>query len=87
MTVNPKDGTTYMDCTGKFPVKSLNGMVTMFIMYNWSSNLIIAEPIANTKGETIIGVFREKIEYLMKRGFKPRFNIFDNIASKAIIKF
>ena len=86
MTVNPKDGTTYMDCTGKFPVKSFNGMVTMFIMFNWSSNSILAEPIANTKDETIIGVFREKIEYLTKRGFKSRFNILDNIASKAIIK-
>ena len=35
----------------------------------------------------IIDVFREKLEYLKKRGFKPRFNILDNIASKAIVKF
>ena len=62
-----------MDCTGKFPVKSLKGMVTMFIMYDWRSNLILAKPIANTKDETIIGVFREKLEYLKKRGFKPKF--------------
>ena len=87
MTINPKDGTTYMDCTGKFPVKSLDGMVTMLIMYDWSSNSILAEPIENTKDETIINAFREKIEYLRKRGFKPRFNILDNIASKAIIKY
>ena len=85
--IDPKDGTTYMDCTGKFPVRSLEGMVTMFIMYDWSSNSIQAEPIANTKDETIIEVFREKLEYLKKRGFKPRFNILDNIASKAIIKY
>ena len=85
--IDPKDGTTYMDCTGKFPVRSLEGMVTMFIMYDWSSNSIQAEPIANTKDETIIKVFREKLEYLKKRGFKPRFNILDNIASKAIIKY
>ena len=87
MAVNPKDGTTYMDCTGKFPVRSLDGMVTKFIMYDWSSNSILAEPIPNTKDETIIKVFREKLEYLKKRGFKPRFNILDNIASKAIVKF
>ena len=62
-------------------------MVTKFIMYDWSSNSILAEPIANTKDETIIGVFREKLEYLKKRGFKPRFNILDNIESKAIVKF
>ena len=42
-----------MDCTGKFPVRSLDGMVTMFIMYDWSSNSILAEPIENTKDEVI----------------------------------
>ena len=87
MTVNLNDGTTYMDCTGKFPVKSLDGMVTLFIMYDWSSNSILAKPIENTKDETIIAAFKEKIEYLTQRGFKPRFNILDNIASKAIIKY
>ena len=59
LTINPKDGTTYMDCTGKFPVRSLKGMVTQFIMYDWSSNSILAEPIANTKDETIIRVQQE----------------------------
>ena len=73
MTINPKDGTTYMDCTGKFPVRSLEVMVTMFIMYDWSSNSILAEPIESTKNDKIIEVFREKIEYLKKQGFKPRF--------------
>ena len=87
VSVNLKDGTTYMDCTGKFPVKSIDGKVTMFIIYDWSSNSILVEPIENTKDETIIKVFREKLEYLKKRGFKPRFNILDNIASKAIIKY
>ena len=87
MTVNLNDGTTYMDCTGKFPVKSLDGMVTLLIMYDWSSNSILAKPIENTKDETIIAAFKEKIEYLTQRGFKPRFNILDNIASKAIIKY
>ena len=84
MTINTKDGTTYMGCTGKFPVRLLEGMMTLFIMYDWSSNSILAEPIANTKDETIIKEFSEKLEYLKKRGFKSRFNILDNIASKAI---
>ena len=87
MTINLNDGTTYMDCTGKFPIKSLDGMVTLFIMYDWSSNSILAQPIENTKDETIIRAFKEKIDYLTQRGFKPRFNILDNIASKAIIKY
>lgn len=87
MSVNLKNGTTYMGCTGKFPVKSLDGIVTKFIMYDWSSNSILVKPIKNTKDETIIAAFKEKLEYLAKQGFKPRFNILDNIASKAIVKF
>ena len=87
MQMDMKDGTTYIDCTGKFPVRSINGMVTMFIKYDWSSNSILAEAISNTKDETIIKVFKENISYLTKRGFKRCFNILDNIASKAIIEF
>ena len=59
----------------------------MFIMHDWSSNSILAEAILNTKDKTIIKVFKEKLSYLTRRGFKPRFNILDNIASKAIIEF
>ena len=32
-------------------------------------------------------MFKKKLEYLSNRGFKPKFNILDNIASKAIVKF
>ena len=77
----------YMDYTGKFPVRSIDKMVTMFIMYDCSSKSILAEAILNTKDKTIIKVFKEKIKYLTKRGFKPRFNILDNIASKVTIEF
>lgn len=79
-----KDGITYMDYTRKFPVRSFNRMVTMFIMYNWNSNSILSEAIPNKKDKTIIREFKEKIKYLTNRGFKPRFNIFDIIiVSKA----
>ena len=86
-TIDPKNGTSHMDCTGKFPIRSLDGMVTIFILYDWSSNAILAEPIPNVKDETIIRAFKEKLEYLPSRGFKPKFNILDNIASKAIVIF
>ena len=42
MQIDMKDDTTYMDCTGKFPVRSVDGMVTIFIMYDWSLNSILA---------------------------------------------
>ena len=61
MTIDLKDGTTYMDCTGKFPVTLLDGMVTLFIMYDWISNSILAKPIENTKDKTIIRAFKDLI--------------------------
>ena len=38
----------------------------------------------DAKDESMIKAFKENIEYLGDRGFKPSFNIIDNVASKAI---
>ena len=32
--INTKDGTIYVDFTGKFPIRSMDGMVTIFIIYD-----------------------------------------------------
>ena len=79
-----KDSTIYIDLTGKFPVRSMDGMTTVFILYNWTSNVILAEPIEKAQNNTMARVFKEKITYLTKRGFKPSFNIIGNVASKAV---
>ena len=47
-------------------------------------NSILAKPVENTQSKMLVGVFKQQIEYLTKRGFKPTFNIIDNVASKAI---
>ena len=86
-TIDPKTGTVYTDFTGKFPVRSLDGMVTVFILYDWTSNAILADPVENTKDDTIVRVFKQRVKYLLKRGFKPKFNIMDNVASKAVQRF
>ena len=38
----------------------------------------------DAKHENMIRAFKENMEYLEGRGFKPSFNIIDNVASKAI---
>ena len=58
--------------------------MSVFVMYDWSSNAILATPVPDTKGETIIATFRDNITYLEARGFKPSFNIIDNVASEAV---
>ena len=39
------------------------------------------------KYESTIATFKENITYLTKGGFKPVFNIIDNVASKAFKKY
>ena len=43
--INHKDGTVYTDYTGKFPIRSMDGMTAIFIMYDWTSNVILAMPV------------------------------------------
>jgi hypothetical protein len=85
--VNNKDGTMYSDLTGNFPLQSLDGMMTILVIYDWTSNVILALPIKDAKDETLVSAFKTQVEYLAKRGFKPKFNIIGNVASKAIKKY
>ena len=58
--------------------------MTILIIYDWTSKAILALPIENAKDETLVKAFRTQVDYLHKRGFKPKFNIIDNVSSKAI---
>eukprot|EP00978_Attheya_sp_CCMP212_P029499 scaffold104960_cov29-Attheya_sp.AAC.2 len=82
--LDPKEGTIYADLTGNFPITSLDGTRAVFIMYDWTTNTILATPIKDAKAETIVDSFRKNIKYIKKRGFKPVFNIIDNVASRAV---
>ena len=82
--INKKDGTIYADLTGNFPITSMNGMQAVFIIYDWTTNAILATPIKYAKAETIVECFKQNVEYLSKRGFKPVYNIIDNVATNAI---
>ena len=55
-----------------------------FVMYDWTTKAILATPIKDATDESMMTAFKENIEYLAEGGFKPVFNIIDNIASKAI---
>ena len=81
--IDKKDGTIYVDNTGNFPITSIDGMKAVFILYDWTSNAILATPIATATDEQMIKAFKENLNYLTSRGFKPSFNIIDNVASKA----
>ena len=58
--VDTKDGTIYGDFTGTFPLRSIDGMTTIFVLYDWTTNAILLEPVENTKSETLVRIFRRK---------------------------
>ena len=47
--INKKEGTIYADLTGKCPITSMNGMQAIFIMYDWTTNAILATPMKDAK--------------------------------------
>jgi len=85
--VDAKDGRIYVDNTGNFPITSIDGMKAVFILYDWMTNAILATPIKTATDEEMIRAFQKNITYLTQRGFKPEFNVIDNVASKAIKKY
>ena len=83
-SIDKKDSTIYANLTGRFPITLIDGKQAMFIMYDWTMNTILATTIKDAKAETIVECFKQQIEYLAKRGFKPVYNVIDNVATNAI---
>ena len=82
--LEPKVGTIYVDYTGNFPIRSMEGNMAIFILYDWSSNAILATTVKTLKNETTVEAFKTNIEYLKKRNFKPVFNIIDMLQQKQL---
>ena len=73
-----------MDLTGKFSLRSSDRYSTILILYDWTSNAILATPIKDANDDTMAEAFTNNVEYLSARGFKPEYNVMDNVSSKAI---
>ncbi len=71
VNIDAKNGTIYTDLTGRFPARLLDGMVKVFVLYGWTTNAILAEPMENAKDETMVRVFKEKLKYLKKEASSP----------------
>ncbi len=39
------NNTVYMDNTGKFPVQSFEGHMYLFVLYDYTTNVILVEPL------------------------------------------
>ena len=82
--VDQKYVTIYVNNTGNFPIRSIEGYIFIFVLYYFTKNATLASPINDTKDDTILKDFQNRIKYITKIVFKPSFNSIDNVASKAI---
>ncbi len=53
-------------------------------MYHYKTNAILIIPIAGLDSEHILKAYNLTFEYLVSKGFKPKVNVMDNQATKAI---
>ena len=79
--------TVYLDLTGKFPYMSLDGNQAILVVYDYTTNAILVEPVKNFESSTICAAYEKVFTYLESKGFKPQFNVLDNQASSAIKSF
>eukprot|EP00957_Ditylum_brightwellii_P117499 8961381-Ditylum_brightwellii.AAC.1 len=84
--LEPGTGKIFTDQTGRFPILSSRGFQYIYVLYDYDSNAILAEPIRNhTEGE-LIRAFSALHTYLLTSGLKPRLQVLDNEASAALQK-
>ena len=59
-------------------------MKTVFVVYDWSSNCILATPTKDSTNDTMVEAFKTNIRHLSEIGFNTVFNIIYNLAYRAI---
>ena len=52
--IDRKDSIMYTDLTGNFPVRSIDGYAAFFVLYDWTTNVILATPIKDATDETMV---------------------------------
>jgi hypothetical protein len=63
---------------------SLDGNICFFVMYHYKTNAILIIPIAGLNSECILEAYKSNFKYLVSKGFKPKVNVTDKQATKAV---
>ena len=78
---------SFMDSTGRFPVKSRSGNEYNLIMYNYDANYIpVDEPMKRGAGRLLVAYRRGNV-FFKAKGFQPKFERLDNGTSKELQEF
>jgi hypothetical protein len=71
-------GKIYTDQTGKFLVLSSRGNKYLYILYDYDSNAIMAEPIKSRTQSELTRAYKKLFDQLAKRGLRPQVQLLDN---------
>ena len=69
------------DQTGRFPTTSSRGNTYVFLLYDYDSNAILAEPIKSRSQQEILRAYKTLFLLLKQRGLTPKLQRLDNEAS------
>ena len=61
--------------------------VCFFVLYHYELKAILVKAIANVDDHSIYEAYKEVLELLEGKGYKPKMNVMDNQATKFIKKF
>jgi hypothetical protein len=77
-------GQIYTDQTGIFPVVSSKGNKYIMILYDYDSNVILAQPIKDRTAPELLKAFQVMEQALVARVLRPKLMKLDNEASKLL---
>jgi hypothetical protein len=83
---NKISGVVYNDLISNFPFMSINGSLCFFVLYHYELNAILVKAIANVDDHNIYKAYKELLESLEVKEYKPKMNIMDNQVTKFIKK-
>jgi hypothetical protein len=78
LDINHRPGRIYSDITGKFIIPSSQGNNYLLVVYDYDSNFIFAEPMANRNSETILKTYQPIHDAIVASGATPVIHITDN---------
>jgi hypothetical protein len=77
-------GQIYTDLPGRFPICYNRGNQYIFVLYDYDSNAILAEPMKNCTDGEMVRAFKHLHAYLCDRGLCPKLQKLDDEASTAL---
>jgi hypothetical protein len=85
-TVMETTGKTFSDQTGRFLIPSSAGNNYVFVMYDFDSNSIHAEPMRNRTGKQHVEAYNTVHNRLVKAGLRPQLHMLDSNKCSTLLR-